>query len=174
MRDYCKITMIEFPEEKDWQAVMERALVTVGKRTKKSPTREWREGILEARHSPIRRLRFSFFLEGVPYWLSVHLSRHTHAQPYIQSQRDEENSRNERLQDHPVNMIWDLNGEELMIVANKRLCKKAHEDTRGIVKMMCTIAAFECPEFERFLVPMCVYHGGTCHEMKPCGKVEEK
>ena len=67
-----KIELLEYPQERDWFAVKERALVTVGKKAVTPPTEEWKHKILEARHSPIRRLRFSFYLE-IPYWVSVHL-----------------------------------------------------------------------------------------------------
>ena len=65
-------------------------------------------------------------------------------------------------------MIWDMNAEELMVIANKRLCNQASEETRQVVKAMCEAVVEKCPEFRSFLVPMCRYHGGVCHEMKPC------
>lgn len=166
-----KVTMIEWPTEQDWLAVKERALVTVGLKAKNAPTDEWKRDILEARHSPIRRLRFSFLIEDVPYWVSVHLCRHVHAQPYVRSQRNDrqaEYDRNAARQDAPVDMIWDMTGEELLIVANKRLCNQAIKETQQVVRLMCLEVLDKCPEFEGQLVPMCKYHGGVCHEMFPC------
>ena len=55
-----------------------------------------------------------------------------------------------------------------MIVANKRLCKQASEETRQIVKMMCNEVLGVCPEFNGLLVSMCQYQGGVCHEMFSC------
>lgn len=167
-----KITMTEYPTEKDWLAVKERALVTIDLHAKNKPTEEWKHSILEARHSPIRRLRFSFYLEGIPSWVSVHLCRHIHAQPYVLSQRNDRQNkydRNTAPQNSPVNMIWDLNAEELMIVANKRLCNQASKETRDIVQKICNLVLGKYPEFNGLLVPNCVYNGGVCHEMKPCG-----
>ena len=66
-------------------------------------------------------------------------------------------------------MIYDVNAEELMVIANKRLCNQASDKTREIVKMMCLEVLKTNPEFEDFLVPMCYYTGG-CKEMYPCGK----
>jgi thymidylate synthase ThyX len=63
-----------------------------------------------------------------------------------------------------------MEAEELMTIANKRLCKQASEETRQVVKMMCEEVLKVCPEFEGLLVPMCVYHNGKCHEMFPCKK----
>ena len=83
------VKLIEHPNEADWMAVKQRALVTVGLNAKSAPTMEWKRKILEARHSPIRRLRFAFLLEDIPSWVSVHLVRHIHAQPFVRSQRNE-------------------------------------------------------------------------------------
>lgn len=171
--DYT-VKILEYPTERDWLEVRRRALVTVGKDTVKSPTREWRKRILEARHSPIRYLRFSFYLE-IPYWVSVHLCRHIHAQPYVRSQRNdrqEEYDRNAARQDQIVSMIWDMNAEELMVIANKRLCNKASKETRDVVEMMCTQAEIVCSELNGLLVPACLHQGGTCHEMDPCNLCE--
>ena len=166
------ISLLEWPRERDWWEVKRRALVTVGLSPISPPSEEWRRQILLARHSPIRYLRFAFLLEGIPYWLSVHLARHTHAQPYIKSQRNDRQDaydRNSAPQSAPVNMLWDINAEELMVIANKRLCMKADPKTRAVVAKMCGLVTEKCPEFRGLLHPMCAYHGGKCHEMEPCG-----
>lgn len=166
-----KITCIEYPTEQDWLACKERALVTVGLNVKNAPDENWKKSILKARHSPIRRLRFSFKLEGIPSWVAVHLVRHIHAQPYVRSQRNDRQSNYDRTkapQDAPVDMIWDMNAEELMVIANKRLCNQASEKTREVVRLMCNEVLKTNPEFKDFLVPMCAYVG-ECKEMYPCG-----
>lgn len=66
MLENLKITMTESPGEHDWTAVKERALVTVGKRVKNPPDLDWKKKILRARHSPIRRLLFSFLHREYP------------------------------------------------------------------------------------------------------------
>lgn len=165
------VNLLEWPQERDWWEVKRRALVTVGLNPVTQSSMEWRQKILEARHSPIRYLRFSFLLEGIPYWVSVHLARHTHAQPYVKSQRNDRQDvydRNSAPQDAPVSMIWDINAEELMTIANKRLCTKAAPETRAVVLKMCKAVLAKCPEFAGLLCPMCEYHGGQCHEMEPC------
>ena len=169
-----KIWLLNWPDEDDWIGVRRRALITVYRRKGgiSIPDSEWRHRILEARHSPIRWLRYSFVFEGIPYNASVHLCRHVHAQPYVSSLR---NDRQKELdgdaarRDTPVNMILDVNAEELMVIANKRLCNQAAKPTRDAVKRMCELAVGVTPELEGLLVPMCEYQGGICHEMKPCG-----
>lgn len=167
------VIMTRWPKEEDWLEVKRRALVTAGLSMKTPPTEKWKHDILEARHSPIRDLKFSFLISDVPSWVSVHLCRHVHAQPYVRSQRNdrqEKYDRNKAPQDAPVDMIWDMNAEELMIIANKRLCQQASLETKRVVQLMCLCVLEECPEFYDFLVPMCEYHGYVCHEMKPCGR----
>ena len=165
-----KITMLEYPTEKDWMEVKRRALVTIGKQPITAPDMEWKRKILEARHSPIRYLRFSFLLEDLPYWVSVHLCRHVHAQPYVRSQRNDRQSeydRNAARQDAPVNMIWDMNGEELITVVQKRLCGQAAQETRDVALEIRRLVWDQCPEFANVLVEPCIFND-KCHEMRKC------
>lgn len=166
-----KIEMIEYPTEHDWVEVKRRTLVTIGKEAKLPPSFDWEVRLLEAMHSPIRRLHFSFYME-IPYWVSVHLCRHTHAQPFVQTQRNDRQTnydRNKAPQDSIVKMIWDMNAEELITIAHKRLCTQASLETRQVVEEICKLVIEKCPEFKTVLVPNCVYRNGLCTEFKPCG-----
>lgn len=171
-----KVELLSHPTDHDWMEVKRRALVTVGKKPVTEPDMEWKKQILQARHSPIRRLWFSFYLE-IPYWVSVHLVRHNiGCQPYVKSQRNDRQSDYDRTkapQDQQVCMIWDINAEELMTIANKRLCNQASEETQKVVRQMCSLVLGTNPEFFFCLVPACVRQGGICYEMKPCGKGEK-
>lgn len=162
-----KIELIGKPTEKDWMEVKRRALVTIGKKPVTEPTSEWKRDILRARHSPIRYLTYSFYME-IPSWISVHICRHVHAQPYVKSQRNDRQvqyDRNAARQDTPVSMIFDVNAEELQVIANKRLCNQASTETRAVVREMCKLAEKATPELQGLLVPMCVRCGGVCYEM---------
>lgn len=165
-----KAELVKYPSAEDWMLCKQCALVTVGKNAVTSPSIEWKHQILEARHSPIRVLNFMFRLE-IPYWVSVHLCRHIHSQPFVRSQRNDrqnEYDRNKAPQNETVTMLWYMNAEELMVISNKRLCKQASAETQEVMKMMCKEVLKVCPEFEGLLVPMCRY--GKCHEMFPCKK----
>lgn len=83
------IKLLKYPTDEDWALAKQCALVTIGKEMKTAPDMEWKHAILRAKHSPIRTLQFAFYLEGVPYWVSTHLARHVHAQPFIRSQRND-------------------------------------------------------------------------------------
>jgi hypothetical protein len=95
----------------------------------------------------------------------------------VKSQRDDrqnEYPRGKAPQDQPVNLIIDMSAEQLMTLANKRLCMTVAPETRKIVKAMCALVEVEFPEFKGLLVPMCQYHGGVCHEMFPCPALDKK
>lgn len=169
------VKLIKYPNEEDWVFCKNCALVTVGKKTEKVPDLQWKHAILKARHSPIRTLQFAFYLQDVPYCVSTHLARHVHAQPFVRSQRNDRQSkydRNAARQDAPVDMIWYMNAEELMTIANKRLCMQAEKDTRAIVRMMCALVLDKLPEFNGLLLPPCRIYG-ECMEMFPCSKAKE-
>lgn len=163
------ITLLKYPTDEDWAFAKQCALVTIGKEMKTEPDMEWKHSILRARHSPIRTLQFAFYLEDVPYWVSTHLARHVHAQPFIRSQRNDrqdEYDRNAARQDAPVDMIWYMNAEELMTIAEKRLCNLAADETREVVYLMCELVEDQCPEFDDLFGPPC--QEGGCKEMHPC------
>lgn len=159
------VALTHYPTPDDWLLCKECALVTIGKTPVNPPDLTWKHSILRARHSPIRVLEFVFRLDGVPYYVSTHLCRHVHAQPFVRSQRSNPDRGSER-QDAPVGMIWVMNAEELMAIAEKRLCNKADPLTRALVREMCRKVEAVCPEFAGLLGPKCTH--GTCREMQPC------
>lgn len=164
------VKLLRYPTEEDWLFAKQCALETVGLNAVTPPDFEWKRKILRARHSPIRELRFAFELE-IPYWVSVHLCRHVHAQPYVRSQRNDRQDkydRNKAPQDAPVTMIWTMNAEELITIAQKRLCEQASKETREVVVWMCNLVQDKFPEFDGLFAPPCVYYG-RCDEMFPCG-----
>ena len=168
------VTLLKVPTLDDWQEVKRRALVTAGyTKTKTPPALVWMSKMLEARHSPIRYLTISFFIEGLPYWLSNELCRHhVGIEKFVKSQRNDRQKDYDREtapQNAPVNVIVDFNAESFMTFCNKRLCGKAAPQMRKLAADMANLLLIQCPEFEGLLVPMCCYNGGKCHELEPCG-----
>jgi len=140
---------------------------------KNGPSEKLLRDCLRARHSPVRVLNFAFLIEDIPSNISVHLCRHVHAVPFVSSLRNDRQDKingDKAPRNTPVDMIFYCNAEELMTIANKRLCNKASELTRLVVKMMCLEALDKMHELSGLLVPMCEYHGGVCHEINSCGK----
>lgn len=171
-----EVRLIEYPTENDWIECKRRALITMygkGLGEITPPSSEWKHKILRARHSPIRYLMYSFLIIDIPSNTSVHFCRHIHAQPYVSSLRNDRQDvmdGDEAPRNTPVNMIIDVNAEELMVIANKRLCRKSADKTREVAHEMCLLAIEVTPEFDTLLVPACGYNGGICHEMFPCNE----
>ena len=70
---------------------------------------------------------------------------------------------------------WSIRGEEMMIIANKRLCNMADATTQDIVGKMCAEIVKHDKDniWSEFLVPMCKYTG-ECKEIYPCKKAIKK
>ena len=172
------VKCIYYPSERELMLFKRCIHITMGRSSepKNLPSDELLKKVLRARHSPIRVLNYAFLIEGIPSNISTHLARHVHAVPFVSSLRNDRQTRMDgdaAPRSTPVDMIYYLNAEELMTVANKRLCAKASEKTREVVKMMCAKAEEHTPALRGLLVPMCEYHGGVCHEIAPCGRVKK-
>lgn len=170
-----KVTLIYWPEERELMLFKRCIWVTMGKTEMpvSAPSSKLLRDVLNARHSPVRVLNFAFLIENIPSNTATHFARHVHAVPFVSSLRnDRQNKMNgdEAPRNTPVDMIFFCNAEELMTVANKRLCGKASAKTREVAGMMCDEVAKAVPEIAEFLVPNCLWHGGVCHELESCGR----
>jgi thymidylate synthase ThyX len=169
-----KVEVLEHPEDKDWLKVKRRALVTIGKTPLDFPNEEWKIKMLRCRHSPIRYLRFSFYITDIPYWLSTELCRHhVGCEKFVRSQRDDRNTsdvpRAEKPQGALVNMILDINAEALLTLMNKRLCGAATKEMQELMLLIREQVIWHNLEFKDFLVPMCEYIH-CCNEFNSCCK----
>lgn len=169
-----KVTCIHFPQGEELLLCQRCMRVTLGKADmpeKPLSTKTLRR-LLQARHSPIRVLTFAFLLEGIPSNTATHFCRHVHALPFVSSLRNDRQGRldgDKAPRNTPVDMILVVNAEELMTMANKRLCRKAAPNTRRWMQSICAAALRVLPALEGLLVPMCDYHGGLCDEIDGCG-----
>lgn len=167
-----EVQVLKHPTAEDWILCRKCTLATISKDSEKEPSLEWKKKLLAARHSPIRTLQFCFKLVDIPYWVSVHLCRHVHATPFVSTQRNDRQDNYDRRkapQDAPVTMCWYMNAEELMNIANKRLCAQASNETSEVVEEIVRQVVESNPEFEDVLEPMCAYRGGRCDEFNCCG-----
>lgn len=170
-----KVEILKTPTAEDWQWVKTCTLNTVGKTSIKQPKFEWKKKLIEAEHSPIRELWFGIKMT-IPYWVSVHFVRHhIGVNHYVQTQRTDRTgvNRNELPQGELVSHIMSVNAQELIFMAHKRLCKQASEETRYVMKLICSKVVELYPEFKEVLVPLCKYRNGKCNEMFPCKKEVE-
>ena len=172
-----KVEIIRHPEKKDWERCKLLALNTVGKKyTGSEITDEWKYKILKAQHSPITTLVFTIRLT-IPYFVSVHLVRHKIGiEHFVQSQRnDRQNNYDRELapQNAMVSHIIEVNAQELMFMANRRLCSQADPTTRFVMTKICREVEKVNPEFVGHLKPMCErLH--ECPEFVSCGYWESK
>lgn len=170
-----EVELIYWPEERELKLCKRAIWVTMDddREPKERISRDLLRKILVARHSPIRVLQFGFYIHDIPSNIATHLVRHVHAQPFVSSLRNDRQSKMDgdlAPRNTPVDMIFYVNAEELMVVANKRLCMKASEKTRLVVASMCKLVEDKFPEFRGLFMPMCDYRGGVCHEIEGCGR----
>jgi hypothetical protein len=169
-----KIELIKYPTEQDWAYCKTCTLNTVGKKIVNTQvSSEWKRKILESEHSPIRELWFGFKME-IPYWVSVHFTRHHEGvNHFVQTQRTDRTGidRNELPQGAMVSHIMTINAQALMNMARKRLCKQASKETREVMYIICKEAIQVCPELEGLLVANCGYRNGKCTEFFPCKEI---
>lgn len=168
-----KVELLRCPNIIDWMRCKELALVTVGKKAGMLPDEEWKKQMLTCEHSPIRTLMFTIHME-IPYWVSVHYVRHKYGvEHYVRSQRTDRTGedRNEKRQDEMVTHIMDINAQELIFMARRRLCNLASPETREVMQEIVRQVVEACPEFEGVLIKNCEYMG-KCPEMRSCGKVK--
>lgn len=169
------VELIYYPEERELKLCKETIWVTMSKvkRAETPISSKLLKKILIARHSPIRVLNFAFLITDIPSNISTHLARHIHAEKFVSSLRNDRQGKIDgdlAPRNTPVDMIFYCNAEELMTVANKRLCMKASEKTRQVVRMMCDAVMEKFPEFEGLLIPNCEWHNGKCYEIEGCGR----
>lgn len=155
----------------NWQAVKNAAMNTIGKTGGTYPASEWKKAILMAEHSPIRLLVLTIQLTDIPYWVSVHLTRHhIGIEHFVSTQRTDRTGidRNELPQDAPVNHRIIVNAQALINISRKRLCAQASPETKWVWSAVIDAVREAEPELADVCVPECVYRG-FCPEMHPCG-----
>jgi len=154
-----------------WELVKRCALTTVNKTSISKINDKWKYKILKAEHSPVRALIFEIDMIDIPYFASVHLTRHKiGVEHFVTTQRTDRTgeNRNKKPQDSLVNHKMILNAQALMNIARKRLCFKADAETQKIMRAIVEEMKMIDKALVKFLVPSCVYTNG-CNEFKPCG-----
>jgi hypothetical protein len=156
-----------------WKDVLNAARFTQRKRPlDKEPSVEFKKKIIKAEHSPLRCLMFNINFYDIPNYVSVHLVRHVHAQPFVSTSRPDINGkqvpREEQKKTDPVNMRLFLNAQEIIAISRARLCSRAEKETRKIWREVITQLNEIEPELASACVPNCIYRG-FCPEFESCG-----
>ena len=164
---------IEIAKVTSWKDVLNAARFTQRKNPlDKEPSPEFKKRIVKAEHSPLRCLMFNIDFYDIPNYVSVHLVRHIHAQPFVSTSRPDIDGkqipREEQKKIDPVNMRLFLNAQEIIHISRARLCNKAEKETRKIWNMVVAELKKIEPELAAACVPNCVYRG-MCPEIVSCG-----
>ena len=164
---------IEIQKVTSWTDVLNAARFTQRLPLKSGePSVKWKKKIIKAEHSPLRCLMFNIDFYDIPYYVSVHLVRHVHAQPFVSTSRPDidghQSPREEQHKTDPVNMRLFLNAQEIINISKVRLCSKAELETRKIWNEVIKVLRNTEPELANACVPSCIYRG-HCPEIKSCG-----
>ncbi len=131
------------------------------------------ESIYRCEHSPIRTQLFWIEMFDIPTYVSVHFVRHkVGVEHFVQSNRTDRGGSDDLTRMAPVNHGMLVNAQALIQMARKRLCHKADERTREVMREVRKAVGLVDPELIPFMVPECVYRNGLCPELKPCGKTQ--
>ena len=158
-----------------WSLALDLARNTMGKEEHgKEPSSEWKRKMLLARHSPIQAVFFRIRMDGIPYWVSVHLVRHkVGVDHFVRSQRTDRTGvcRDDLPQSAPVVHEMIANAQAILAISRKRLCGQASPETRetweAVVKAIREAGEAELADACQ---PECVVCGGFCPELKSCGR----
>ena len=157
--------------EDNWQDVKNATMNTIGRSTGAYPDPQWKLKLLRAEHSPIRKLRFSWRWQDLPYWVSVHFVCHKIGiEHFVKSQRTDRTGIDRQVleQGALVSHECEANAQALITISRKRLCSCASPETRQAWQLVKDKVA-ECePELAKCMVRECVYRG-FCPEMFGCG-----
>ena len=164
---------IEITRVTSWTDVLNAARFTQRLPLKSGePSISWKKKIIKAEHSPLRCLMFNIDFYDIPNYVSVHLVRHIHAQPFVSTSRPDIDGkqipREEQRKTDPVNMRLFLNAQEIINISKVRLCTKAEAKTREIWRQVVEELRKTEPELANACVPSCFYRG-HCPEIKSCG-----
>ncbi len=164
---------IEITKVTSWKDVLNAARFTQRKELlDKEPSVEFKKNIIKSEHSPLRCLMFNIDFYDIPNYVSVHLVRHVHSQPFVSTSRPDIDGkqipREEQKKTDPVNMRLFLNAQEIINISKARLCNKAESETRKIWnEVIFELRKIE-PELANACIPNCIYRG-FCPEFKSCG-----
>jgi len=168
-----EIKIISTPTLKNWLDVKTSALATMGLNVIHPPDDQWKKMILLSEHSPIRNLQYIWEWKDIPYFVSVHISRHKIGiEHFVKSQRNDRQSnydRNKAPQDSPVTHRCVANAQAIINISKRRLCYLASKETREIWQIFINELSLYEPLLASLCVPNCVYRNGLCCEPKSCG-----
>ena len=164
---------IEITKVTSWTDVLNAARFTQRLPLKSGePSVKWKKKIIKSEHSPLRCLMFNIDLYNIPRYVSDHLVRHVHAQPFVSTGRSDVLKENPPREEQKMTDLYNtrlfLNAQEIINISKVRLCNKAEKTTREVWRTVVEELRKTEPELANACVPSCVYRG-FCPEIKSCG-----
>ena len=165
---------VEVTRVTSWNDVLNAARFTQRKSLlDKEPSDKFKKMMIKSEHSPLRCLMFNIDFYDIPYYVSVHLVRHIHAQPFVSTSRPDIDGnqlpREQQKKTDLVNMRLFLNAQEIINISKVRLCNRAETATRlAWNEVIQKLEEIE-PILANACVPSCLYRNGMCPEIKSCG-----
>lgn len=156
----------------DWLHVKNACRATVGKNESFiNATEKFKKDLILSEHSPIRRIRFSWKWENIRSWVATHFSRHSW-ECYISTQRTDRVGINRDLVAQGAHVMFDgeMNAQNAIDTARKRLCKCSSKETRDKFADL-KIKMLEVPELVELsnaMVPNCIYRFGCSEPFSKC------
>lgn len=159
----------------NWFRIKSACMTTISKQAgDKEPPKSWKEKLLLAEHSPIRRGTISWKWETIPYAISTHFVRHHEGcEKFVGTEREDRTgvNREDRSQMNYVPMEMDANIQALINISQKRLCTAADPTTRQYWEAVLEALREYDETVYWACVPQCVRCGG-CPEFNNCGFYE--
>ena len=165
---------VEITKLTSWKDVLNAARFTQRKPLiDKEPSDKFKKMMIKSEHSPLRCLMFNIDFYDIPYYVSVHLVRHVHAQPFVSTSRPDIDGnqlpREEQKKTDLVNMRLFLNAQEIINISKVRLCSRAELSTRGAWGHAIVELEKVEPILAKACWQSCIYRHGICPEIKSCG-----
>jgi len=154
---------------KMWIRAKNACRTTVNKEhTENEPKDSFKIKLLLSEHSPIRLIKVNWIWDSIKSWISVHFSRSSW-ECFISTQRTDRTGidRDELKQSELVAFEGEMNAQNKIDTARKRLCYQSSKETREHMEDF-KIALNEIDESLAFvMVPNCIYRCG-CPEFEQC------
>lgn len=120
-------------------------------------------------HSPIRTQLFRIEIQNLPTFVSVHHVRHRSAcGDFVQSNRIDRGGSGEEGRDTPVQHGSMKNAEDLITMAQARLCYASSSETVSMMIKIRNAVKLVDPDLVDKMVPRCVFKNGLCSELRMC------
>jgi hypothetical protein len=150
-----------------WEPVLTACQITQNKTpTCKEPSQAFIKKQIRLRHKTLEIKRFEIIAE-MPQFVYAHLRAHRDPKAFTGTRRDDLQDK-ARDPNETVLGYFDVSAEDLLHMAEQRLCRKSHSKTVEVMtRIKGEVFTLE-PDLARAMVARCVVEG-WCREDRPCG-----